>query len=145
MENIYCQHAGMTSNERIGPMFFSQQRISMCYYKSVIPINIYPLCHNARVLSSFTASLFLWLTKRREITKEVLINNDFSYVLCYANDQMHVNMIISVAAIKIINKSNVIKSSHGNFMFKIYMCSWAIICQYNCCQNHYQACVMIDC
>ena len=106
----------------------------MCYHGSVVPIKIYPLHHDESFHSSLPLFLFDWLLKRWEITKVVLINCNCFQLLCHTSGQMHVNMIISESAVKII-KHNVnvtvkwLKSqatSHGDFMYAFLGCYLAI-------------------
>ena len=91
------------SGRRIGP----QQRISIRYHRSVVPIKTYPLCHSESFHPSLLFLLYYWSQKRWEIAKEVSINCNGFYLLCHTNGQMHISMIISVPTVKIFNKNNV--------------------------------------
>ena len=74
----------------------------MSYHKSVDTIKIYPLCHSQSFHPSLLLFPFDWQMKRWEITKVVSINCNGFHLLGHASGQMHVNIIISEPAVKII-------------------------------------------
>ena len=90
---------------------------------------------------------FDWRTKRWEITKEMSIN-------CMAYTYYVMLMAKCTYTwlhhpLKSYNKHKVFalywfKSARMVSCWGLYACSWAVICQYSCCYNCYQALTTID-
>ena len=78
----------------------------MCYHRSVVLIKICSYIHCA-IMSPFFLHLFFFSLRKGEKSQKSCQQSikASTYYVCYASGQMHVNIIISEAAIKIINSA----------------------------------------
>ena len=135
-----------TTGGRIGPVFSYNAGCQLANIDLLIQLQF---IHCTIVsLLSFIASLSLWLVneKVRNHWRGVDELNSL-YLLRHANGLMHMYLI--APSIKIITKHNIFpvywfKSARMVSCWDLYACSWAVIWQYSCCKNCYQAGMEID-